>query len=374
MQEYGTEMGKICLEERTDLKYLFLEITNRCNLNCKMCFKHAWSDREGDMSPALFDKLLDDAGAFNELRLIYFGGIGEPFAHPQFMEMLGETIRRGYRVGLSTNGTLLTETTMRTLVESQVDLIYFSLDVIPMMPTEIGHAIPEDTIKKIRRLKEIKEELSSDLPHIGVEVVITRENHEKISALTNTISELGINALIFSNLLPSLETFVDKTVYGNSLDISDQLHEIYLKSCEDRGFLLKLPEFSLRTERHCDFIEKKTAVVRWDGEVAPCYRFLHTYPEYIFGRRKDVSAHSFGNVGKKSLEEIWTGRDYLWFRYMVTHALYPSCTDCSLVDACAFASGTEMDCRGNMPSCGDCLWARKIVLCPVPVESFGKFR
>ncbi len=374
MHEFSMDQGKICLEEKTDLAYLYLEITNRCNLACNMCFKQSWNDTEGDMTWDLFEKALRDTTEFPHLKMIYFGGIGEPFVHPQFLDMVREARRQGIRVGISTNGFLLTDEIMREFIELQVDLIYFSMDVIPMMPTKIGHAISTNTVEKLRRFKELKISLGSDLPHLGVESVVTKENYHQIGALADYLTEFDIHALILSNLLPSTAAFSDLIAYDGTVDLSDQLHQVYLTSCEDRGFLLKLPEFTLRTERHCDFVEKKTAIVRWDGEVAPCYRFLHTYPEIIFGRTKQVTAHSFGNLSHTSLKRIWTSREYLWFRYVVQHALYPSCTDCTFMEACAYVQGTEMDCWSNMPSCGDCLWSRKIVLCPIPVESFGKFR
>lgn len=374
VQEFSIEMGKVWLNDIPDASYLYLEVTNRCNLNCKMCFKQSWEDEEGDMDMSLFLKILDDADEFQDLRMIYFGGIGEPLVHPRFLEMVRLARERGHAVGISTNGFLLTDEEISSFIDLEVDLIYFSMDAIPVMPTALGHAISEDTSEKLARLRDMKNERRSDLPHIGVETVITKENYQHLFELAEYTKQFEIQAMIFSNLLPTNKAFSDLIVYDGSVDLSDQLHKVYLKSCEDRGFLLRLPEFSLRTERHCDFIERKTTVIRWDGEVAPCYRFLHTYPEVVYGREKRVSAISFGNVGQNSLREIWTDRPYLWFRYLVSHALFPSCTDCPLVDACAYVKGTDMDCWSNMPSCGDCLWARKIVLCPIPVEAFGKFR
>ncbi len=374
MREFSMDLGRICLEEKADLTYLYVEISNRCNLNCKMCFKQSWKDEEGDMDYGLFMKILDDTAEFPDLRMIYFGGIGEPLVHPAFMDMVREVRKRGISVGVSTNGSLVTDQVISEFIDLQVDLVYFSMDVIPMMPTEVGHVISENTVNRLKRFKEMKIARDSDLPHIGVESVITKENSRQIADLAGFLTEFEIQALIFSNLLPSSDTFSDLIAYDGSVDLSEELHKVYLKSCEDRGFLLKLPEFTLRTERHCDFVEKKTAIVRWDGKVAPCYRFLHTYPEIIFGRKKQVTAHTFGDLSRSSLKEIWTSRDYLWFRYVVSHSLYPSCTDCSLMDACAYVQDTEMDCWSNMPSCGDCLWSRKIVLCPIPVAAFGKFR
>ena len=51
------------------------------------------------------------------------------------------------------------------------------------------------------------------------------------------------------------------------------------------------------------------------------------------------------------------------FRWTVRNSHYPSCIDCQQADGCVMAQTNEGDCWGNRPSCGDCLWARNIVVC-----------
>ncbi|MGB9785289.1 MAG: radical SAM protein, partial [Fervidicoccaceae archaeon] len=109
------------------MHYLYLEITSRCNLNCKMCFKQYWEDKDGDMSSELFMKILEDAEEFPELRMIIFGGIGEPLVHPKFLEMMREVKRRGHALGITTNGTLMSEKIAEEIVKNDVDLVYFSM-------------------------------------------------------------------------------------------------------------------------------------------------------------------------------------------------------------------------------------------------------
>jgi hypothetical protein len=99
---------------------------------------------------------------------------------------------------------------------------------------------------------------------------------------------------------------------------------------------------------------------------------LHSYTEYIFGREKQVNAHSFGNVFKEPLYEIWNSSEYTLFRYIVGNALFPFCTDCPLRDSCDLVQTTDSDCFGNTPSCGDCLWAKGIIRCPWTFVLQGK--
>ena len=125
-----------------------------------------------------------------------------------------------------------------------------------------------------------------------------------------------------------------------------------------------MPKSELKTDRYCKFMETQSAVVRWDGQVSPCYRFLHSYPEYVFGRHKLIDAHSFGSLREQSLLEIWTIPEFMSYRYNVLHGEYASCPDCKWVDGCDIVLRTDMDCLGHAPSCGDCLWRRGITVCP----------
>ncbi len=371
MHEFHLDSAVIQIPEDPDMRYLYLEITNRCNLRCEMCFKQYWLDKEGDMPYELFLKILDDASEFPELRMIYFGGIGEPTVHPRFMDMAREVKKRGYALGISTNGFLLSEKRIRELVELPADLIFLSLDTLPVQPTEIGHVIPGVTLDRVKKIVEMRKRRRSEIPHVGVEIVLTKENYTGMGKIAKVLGDYDVDSVLFSNIIPVNEKHAGMVLYDGKVDLEPYLDELQRNAYH--GFVMRIPEFELRTERHCEFVEKKVAVVRWDGEVAPCYRFLHTYPEYVNGRQKMVYAHSFGNVNEKSLRAIWISPDYAWFRFIVKNAIYPSCTDCPLADSCQYVHDTRRDCWGNEPSCGDCLWARRIAMCPIPIESIGKF-
>lgn len=131
-----------------------------------------------------------------------------------------------------------------------------------------------------------------------------------------------------------------------------------------KGIKLTLPNCELKTERRCGFIDDGATFVAASGEIVPCYRLSHTYQEYVFGRRKTVFRHSFGNLHEKGLREIWESKEYKSFRESVDNNKYPSCTDCDLVEWCDLAKDTTTDCYTASPSCADCLWTRRFVICP----------
>lgn len=87
------------------LKKAYLEITNICNLACAFCpgtkrAKHMLSEAEFS---ALTDALR------GRVDYLYFHLMGEPLLHPQLGRFLAIAGEKGFRVMLTTNGTLLSK-------------------------------------------------------------------------------------------------------------------------------------------------------------------------------------------------------------------------------------------------------------------------
>ena len=81
----------------------YIEITNRCNMNCSFCHGHKRAPRS--MTEEEFSHILGELT--DQTAYIYYHLMGEPLTHPRlpkFIRMAGE---RGYKSILTTNGTLL---------------------------------------------------------------------------------------------------------------------------------------------------------------------------------------------------------------------------------------------------------------------------
>ena len=74
-------MTNICPEK------IYVELTTRCNLKCRMCVKYTAGSciAEGDMPLELFKKLLPSLG---HVRTLILNGIGEPLLHPDLDEII----------------------------------------------------------------------------------------------------------------------------------------------------------------------------------------------------------------------------------------------------------------------------------------------
>ncbi len=344
------------------IRKLYIELTNRCNLNCTICYRKSWSNTFADMSSDIFYKLWEDIRNCRQIKEIVLGGIGEPTFSPLICEAIEKL--KEYHLTITTNGTLMDDELMDRMIK-YVDVVTVSIDGLDKKFKDIRGAELSRVIDNLKKLNEVKEKQKSQRPIINIQFVASMDSMEDIFGVIDLASSLKSNTVLVSNLIPQSEKNANKILYKKyenkkMKDLFDRIRNYSFK----RGISLIFPNCELKTERRCNFIDESTTFVCANGDVVPCYRFSHGYKEYIFGREKQVYKYSFGNVNEKALGEIWNSKEYVDFRRTVYNNLYPSCIDCDLVEGCDMAKDTEVDCYGVSPSCGDCLWARKFIICP----------
>ncbi len=95
------------------LKKAYLEITNVCNLACDFC--HGTQRKSAFLSVEQFCSL---AGKLKgKVTYLYFHLMGEPLLHPELEQLFAIAQEYGFRVILTTNGTLLGKQ-MQTLLQA----------------------------------------------------------------------------------------------------------------------------------------------------------------------------------------------------------------------------------------------------------------
>lgn len=105
------------------LRKAYLEITNVCNLSCDFC--------PGTRRPAAFLSPEDFRTLAEKLRphteYLYLHLMGEPLLHPRLDEILARAEALGFRVMLTTNGTLLEQRQNMLLSSPTVEKVSVSL-------------------------------------------------------------------------------------------------------------------------------------------------------------------------------------------------------------------------------------------------------
>ena len=102
-----------------------------CNALCPNC-PYTNSSIRGDykdaryMDPETFRIIADEVGKHKAWLRI--SGGGEPMMHPQFLELMQYAKAKGCKLGIITNGSMLTEELVQALLDIEVEMLEFSVD------------------------------------------------------------------------------------------------------------------------------------------------------------------------------------------------------------------------------------------------------
>ena len=185
----------------TQLAKVYIEPTNRCNLDCVTCIRHSWDEPLGTMSSETFSRIIEGLRSFDPPPDIFFGGLGEPLSHPNIVDMVREAKALGSSVELITNGTLLSKSVSTELVAAGLDKLWVSLDgATPESYTDVrlGAALPEvlNNLYEFRRArwkKYMPEFFDLHLkPQIGIVFVAMKRNITDLPAVFSLANQIGI--------------------------------------------------------------------------------------------------------------------------------------------------------------------------------------
>ncbi len=132
------------------LDFIYLEITNECNLSCPFC--PAGGRKKGFLTVAQFALVLDKISGFADT--LYFHVKGEPLLHPDlgtFLEMAGSA---GFAVFLTTNGTLLRGSLASLKEKSALKRVNISLQSLEGFPSARQEAALVEILLGVRELHE----------------------------------------------------------------------------------------------------------------------------------------------------------------------------------------------------------------------------
>ena len=129
--QHDRRVDQLCREH--PLKYLFLEVTRRCNLACRYCGSGCdGRDRPAELTAGDFVTVLGDiAQDFDPRTIMVAVTGGEPLLKDGVFDVFGELRRLGFPYGMVSNGQLLDRAMAERLVAVGIGSISLSLDALP---------------------------------------------------------------------------------------------------------------------------------------------------------------------------------------------------------------------------------------------------
>lgn len=189
--EAGTHPGLKVLR-KSSLQVLDLELSSRCNLQCRHCFAALDSNM---MSRELIDRLFEGVTDLQPVSLVLNGG--EPLLNPHWRYVVEEGRRRDLKIVVMTNGTVVTSDIAAFMGAMGVSKVIISLDGFEETHDALrGDKAFSRAVTGIRRL--VAERVAVFVTTmVSPELLARREEFERYC-----LEELGVTGIRYSSVMP----------------------------------------------------------------------------------------------------------------------------------------------------------------------------
>lgn len=276
---------------------ILLELTNRCNLFCRMCPRNQLTRPLMDMDYSTFRKIVDEISK-HKLDGLWLYNIGESMIHPKFFEMLDYVSKLGciHPLWLSTNGTTLNEKSSIRLLNSGLDYLNFSLNALDAQNHKIisGRSNFDLVMHNLNNFIRLKKKLKKRKPFLRLQLIDQPEVHNQLDKF---VKRWGPKVDIIS--INALETFVGQKEIPSNIILRASKYQKNIQPCKriGRGFLYI-------------FSNNKVGICATDFNCI----------------------NSVGNLSTMTIKEVWTGKKYKQLYSNITKGNYkniPFCYSCN---------------------------------------------
>jgi len=290
-----------------------IQTINACNGSCIMCpISKNIDNKSFVMSNSLFKKIIKEISQ-EKLRFtfIYLFLQNEPFLDKDIftkIRLIRNICNEKIKIGLVTNGTLITNEKIKELEKYKVDELIFSLD-----------ALYEETYKKIRQglnfnhvIRNIQYVIDSDFNgYLGVKFVRQKDNISELDIFKKFWKEKGIFVQIsdLNNRSGDLKIYKDLSLKNrDNLNLNNGkyvMKDITITSKRFKGCPTPIITFN----------------ILYDGKVILCCDDFN---------KKMI----LGDINNSTIKEIWNSKQYENIRKMLYKGEYkkiPVCCNCNKI-------------------------------------------
>ncbi|AHM61585.1 Radical SAM domain protein [Flammeovirgaceae bacterium 311] len=245
----------------------------------------------GILQHEVYQNVIDELQDTLLYLLLYFQG--EPYLHPQFLDLVQYAHQRGIYTATSTNAHYLSDERARQTVESGLSRLIISLDGTTQEVYEqyrVGGKL-EKVLEGTKRLLHWRKQLKSRTPYVVFQFLVVRPNEHQLEDAKRLARQLGVDDVWFKTAQ------IYEYEEGSPLIPTIGRYSRYRQGLDGRWHIKnKLLDHCWKMWHSC--------VVTWDGKVVPC----------CFD--KDAH-HRLGDAQKNSFREIWKSREYEQFRSLI---------------------------------------------------------
>ena len=268
-------------------------VTRECNMKCSHCYINATEKKLcNELTTKEAKNLMDQIYQVSAPLLILSGG--EPLLRPDIFELIQYGSKKGLKMGLGSNGSLIDETVARKLKEAGIATVSISLDSnIPAQHDEF-----RGVVGAFEKAVEACKALRKNNVLVQVNTTLTQQNYNQIDDIMSLAENIGVENFHLFFLVP--------TGRGTKLtDISPEKYEEMITKT-----FAKTANHRLNVRPSCapQFMRiAKGMGLDMRQWIRGCIAGLHYCRIYPNG---DVTPCPYlpiklGNIREKSFKEIW---------------------------------------------------------------------
>jgi radical SAM protein with 4Fe4S-binding SPASM domain len=268
------------------MKNVVIEITNKCNLNCKHCGSTKNND---ELSVEAIKTLLSD---LNEVKHISITG-GEPTLHKDIVEIV-KLCSAKCNTSIITNATC-SEKLLREIIDAGIDLISFSVDGLPKTHDEIRNK--KVSINMFRLINVAKWYVE-----ISAVTTVTKQNINELREIRSWLFENGFDRWQLQLGIPygnmTKENMIEPKQIIDIIKVAHETQSLIVDLADCVGYYSKL-EHEVRTKNNCAWsgcqAGKSVLGILANGDVVGCTSI----------RDKNFIE---GNIYNESIKDIWQNK------------------------------------------------------------------
>lgn len=290
--------------------YMEISPSGACNHRCTFCGLDFMGYGPHRLDTAMLKDRLAEMSAMG-LKSVMYAGEGEPFLHPDMVDIVLHTKAVGIDVALTTNGTLMTEDAARSVlpVTSWIKVSCNAGDAETYAAVHRTKAAHFDlAVKNMARAVELRRELGSACT-LGVQSLLLPENRASLPTLARTARDIGLDYLVV------------KPYSQHPSSVTDRYKDVSYQDAEQFAEELR----ALSTDSF-NVVVRQSAMRKWDEKSRP-YGKCQALPfwSYIDSRGGVWGCSVFlgderflyGNINETGFADIWSGetrrKSLAWF-------------------------------------------------------------
>jgi MoaA/NifB/PqqE/SkfB family radical SAM enzyme len=317
-------------------RFAQIDVTNRCDNECILCWGYTpllgaaqqterWKKwAQAELPVELIKQVIYELAEM-DTKLIHFAGGGEPFMHPQFIDIIRYVKSLGLQCKITTNFTRVDKKMVQELVDLYIDYLTLSFWSASEKTYQITHPKRKPEMfthisDNLHALCELREKTGK--PWIRIYNVISNLNYHEIEDMYDFGKRIGVDAIEYQIVDPVPEITDHFLMSSSEAEIAVKLIDkvkTKIKNNKSGITVLGIDDFRRR------LTTKQVQTGNYDQELVgsmPCYVAWDTVRILANG---DVASclksdkTPIGNLFQHNFRELWNSPQEQQFRYNAVH-------------------------------------------------------